>query len=75
LCPRLLCTTPPAFPAPKQATWQVGAKKTHQIKQNNREMQNSLLSTKPAVSGPVLELSVFLQKLDLTWIFLHGCKL
>jgi len=66
LCPRLLCTIPSVFPAPKQATWQVGAKKTHQVKQINWENQNRALGAKPAVSGPVLELRFVLQKLDLT---------
>jgi len=70
----LLCTIPSTFPALNQSTWQVGAKKTHHVKQNNRENQNRALGAKPAVSGPVLELRFLLQKLDLTWIFLHGCK-
>jgi hypothetical protein len=62
------------FPAPKHTSWQVDAKKTHQVKQNNRESQNSPFGQNTAGSDPVLELNVLIQKLDLTWIFLHGCK-
>jgi len=74
LCPWLLARVSPAFPASKLASGQFGAKKTHQIKQDQPKMQNSPFGAKPAVSGPVLELSFLLQKLDLTWIFLHVCK-
>jgi len=70
----LLARFPSAFPASKLASGQVVQRKPTRLSKTNRKGKNSPFGTKPAVSGPVLELSFLLQKLDLTWIFLHGCK-
>jgi len=54
LCPWLFARVPSAFLASKLASGQVGAKKTHQIKQNKPKSQNSPVGAKPTVFGLVL---------------------
>jgi len=49
-------------------------KKPTRLSKTTGKIKTVHLGAKTAGSNPVLELIVLHQKLDLTWIFLHGCK-
>jgi len=49
-------------------------KKPTRLSKTTEKIKTVHLGAKTASSDPVLELIVLHQKLDLTWIFLHGCK-